>query len=120
MLTKCSCNTCSGHIEFDAAHAGETVTCPHCGLETILFVPAVPLDPPTAPPHLQQGQAPPHSKTSGTPAVNPNLRLALIAARKSAFTLILVRIVAPLSGIESTMGFSSMSFGVSSPSLPQD
>jgi hypothetical protein len=36
---KCNCNQCSGHIEFDAASAGQSVTCPHCGMDTILFVP---------------------------------------------------------------------------------
>lgn len=39
MLEKCSCNHCSGHIEFDSEHAGQMVVCPHCGLETQLFVP---------------------------------------------------------------------------------
>jgi hypothetical protein len=35
----CPCQHCDGHIEFDASHAGESVTCPHCGQETNLFVP---------------------------------------------------------------------------------
>lgn len=39
MLEKCSCNHCSGHIEFDSEHAGQMVVCPHCGLETQLFAP---------------------------------------------------------------------------------
>jgi len=37
----CPCQHCSGHIEFDASHAGTSVACPHCGLETKLFVPKV-------------------------------------------------------------------------------
>ncbi len=42
-LAKCPCQHCSGKIEFDASgfKAGETQTveCPHCHLETVLFVP---------------------------------------------------------------------------------
>lgn len=38
----CSCGTCSGHIEFEAERAGETVQCPHCGIDTLLYVPAHP------------------------------------------------------------------------------
>lgn len=75
MFSKCSCNTCSGHIEFDAAYAGQTVTCPHCGLETTLLLPAVPFDSPTVPPHLPQEQVSPPMKTSVIPAINRNLRL---------------------------------------------
>jgi predicted RNA-binding Zn-ribbon protein involved in translation (DUF1610 family) len=37
-LVTCNCTTCSGHIEFDSVHAGQTVTCPHCGIETVLYV----------------------------------------------------------------------------------
>lgn len=35
----CACNVCSGHLEFDAARTGETIACPHCGMETKLYVP---------------------------------------------------------------------------------
>jgi DNA-directed RNA polymerase subunit RPC12/RpoP len=42
-LVKCRCQHCSGKIEFDAGdfRKGETrnVECPHCHLDTILFVP---------------------------------------------------------------------------------
>jgi len=41
MLLKCTCNACSGHLEFDATHAGETICCPHCGKDTTLFLPGV-------------------------------------------------------------------------------
>jgi DNA-directed RNA polymerase subunit RPC12/RpoP len=43
MFEKCSCGHCSGHIEFDSEHAGQMVACPHCGHETKLYVPKVPL-----------------------------------------------------------------------------
>ena len=41
---KCPCNNCSEHLEFEESAAGETVKCPHCGMDTVLFVPPVPLD----------------------------------------------------------------------------
>jgi hypothetical protein len=47
----CSCQHCGGHIKFDPKqlHKGETRTaeCPHCHLETILFIPQ------TSQPHLE-------------------------------------------------------------------
>lgn len=42
---KCSCQFCSGHISFPANTAGQTVACPHCGLETTLFIPSLPGSP---------------------------------------------------------------------------
>jgi ribosomal protein S27AE len=51
-LSSCSCNVCSAKIEFDPSRAGHTIPCPHCGMDTILFVQppkkvsaAPPLDP---------------------------------------------------------------------------
>jgi len=41
-LVICPCQHCSGKIEFDPANLSDEnnkVTCPHCSLETILFVP---------------------------------------------------------------------------------
>jgi hypothetical protein len=40
-MAHCNCNTCSGHIEFDArlVQVGTVVDCPHCGLETTLYIP---------------------------------------------------------------------------------
>src|SRR5882724_286798 len=38
----CPCQHCKGHIEFDAnefAEENSIVPCPHCGLETKLFLP---------------------------------------------------------------------------------
>ena len=41
----CPCQHCSGKIEFDSNELGDeqntTVPCPHCRLETIIFVPPV-------------------------------------------------------------------------------
>jgi DNA-directed RNA polymerase subunit RPC12/RpoP len=42
--TVCPCNNCSDNLEFDSAHVGETVVCPHCQLDTVLFIPQVPVD----------------------------------------------------------------------------
>jgi hypothetical protein len=36
----CRCRHCDGGIEFDASQAGQEVSCPQCGLETMLYVPA--------------------------------------------------------------------------------
>ena len=39
----CPCNLCNGHIEFPESGAGQTVTCPFCKMETMLFIPAQPV-----------------------------------------------------------------------------
>ena len=39
----CPCNLCNGHIEFPESGAGQTVTCPFCKMETVLFIPAQPV-----------------------------------------------------------------------------
>jgi DNA-directed RNA polymerase subunit RPC12/RpoP len=38
-LVKCACNHCSARIEFETEHAGETIACPHCGMDTTLYQP---------------------------------------------------------------------------------
>ena len=35
----CPCQACNAHIEFERINEGQTVACPHCGMETLLFVP---------------------------------------------------------------------------------
>ena len=42
-FAKCICQNCPGHIEFDVLHAGATITCPHCGFDTRLYIPTAPL-----------------------------------------------------------------------------
>ena len=39
-LAYCLCNTCSGRVEFDASllQAGTMVVCPHCGMETAIYI----------------------------------------------------------------------------------
>jgi hypothetical protein len=39
---KCACRHCDNYLEFDTSHAGESIACPHCGMDTILFVPPPP------------------------------------------------------------------------------
>jgi hypothetical protein len=41
-FVKGGCRHCGGHIEFPAAVAGQTVTCPHCGQPTVLEPPPPP------------------------------------------------------------------------------
>jgi hypothetical protein len=41
---KCNCQHCSGHILFPTEMAGQMTVCPLCGLETKLYVPAIPQD----------------------------------------------------------------------------
>ena len=40
-LVTCRCQQCDGNIEFDASlfQTGTTTPCPHCGIETLLFIP---------------------------------------------------------------------------------
>lgn len=40
-FVKCPCNNCDIFIEFPAHGVGETIACPHCGMETVLFKPAM-------------------------------------------------------------------------------
>jgi hypothetical protein len=35
----CACNHCAETIAFDPAWAGGKTICPHCGRETVLFIP---------------------------------------------------------------------------------
>jgi predicted nucleic acid-binding Zn-ribbon protein len=71
MFIKCVCNNCPGHIEFDDSSAGQTVTCPHCGVETVLYVPqGKPADkaplpaPPTA--NIPSAATPPKRKNKNS------------------------------------------------------
>jgi hypothetical protein len=40
----CPCQNCNGKIEFDASlfQTGTMIACPHCGMETALFIPSAP------------------------------------------------------------------------------
>jgi hypothetical protein len=37
VFIKCPCNICSGSIEFPLEGLGQTIACPHCAMETVLF-----------------------------------------------------------------------------------
>src|ERR1035437_91426 len=63
----CRCQFCDGHIEFDAnelAEENSIIPCPHCGLETKLFIPASQIEnaaaekPPVQPAQLQPTRSP--------------------------------------------------------------
>jgi hypothetical protein len=43
--TKCSCRNCGENIAFPSEAAGQTITCPHCQLETPLFIPLPAISP---------------------------------------------------------------------------
>ena len=51
----CRCNNCDGYLQFEREHAGERADCPHCKIETVLYVP----DPPVGIPVPPQEQPPP-------------------------------------------------------------
>jgi hypothetical protein len=37
-FAKCRCQHCAGHIEFESERAAEITQCPHCGLDTMLYI----------------------------------------------------------------------------------
>ena len=45
MNAKCLCNLCNQPLEFPSEMAGETVECPHCKMDTKLFIPVSPITP---------------------------------------------------------------------------
>lgn len=51
-LAKCKCQHCNQKIEFDSSQAGETIPCPNCGMDTLLFIPQA--DPLSEPPPLKK------------------------------------------------------------------
>ena len=59
MIAKCFCNNCGVHIEFEADgfQPGTRAECPHCHMETILFIP------PSAVPSKQSVRKSKNSKT---------------------------------------------------------
>jgi hypothetical protein len=72
MILKCNCNVCNEHLEFDDADAGKTITCPHCQMETVLYVPKVSARPPT---HV----TPPKLKITSAPTKSTGVLLVLLA-----------------------------------------
>jgi hypothetical protein len=65
-MPECVCNNCPGRIEFEETSAGQTATCPHCGLETVLYgsqsnaadeVPPLPASPVSVPPRQSSNKA---------------------------------------------------------------
>jgi hypothetical protein len=58
-LVTCCCNTCDGQFQFDKQGAGERVQCPHCGMETQLYIPDVPVGAVVQPPPSSPAALPP-------------------------------------------------------------
>ena len=48
--SKCNCQYCNGDIAFPAEMAGQSINCPHCQLETLLFIPPAAVPPKQPPP----------------------------------------------------------------------
>jgi DNA-directed RNA polymerase subunit RPC12/RpoP len=46
MEIKCVCSNCLEHLEFEESAVGATVSCPHCGKATVLFIPYTPTEAP--------------------------------------------------------------------------
>ncbi len=61
-MVTCSCTNCNGHIAFDAStfKPGEThkAECPHCKMETTLFIPPTQEPPATAKPIIDHQRCP--------------------------------------------------------------
>src|ERR1039458_1914976 len=57
-LVTCPCQHCNGKIQFDPEELSDenkSIPCPHCSMETTLFVPPLePVEPPPPPPPPQQ------------------------------------------------------------------
>lgn len=39
MTVRCKCRHCDQSLEFDSSHAGQTIQCPNCQMDTLLFIP---------------------------------------------------------------------------------
>ena len=72
--TVCPCIKCSGNLEFDAANEGETIKCPHCGADTVLFIPQVPVDSPPSEPDSVPEPGPKRAKLVAHEQKKPTYR----------------------------------------------
>ena len=50
---QCNCQHCNGHIAFPVETAGQSINCPHCQLETLLFIPPAEVSPKQLTPQLK-------------------------------------------------------------------
>ena len=106
----CPCQHCSGKIEFDAnlleAGAKTTVRCPHCGLETVIFVPESQQVPPVLSVTLKaRVQTTPctFSDFVGQRRIKAWLEVAVTAARQRQEPLDHVLLIGPPSSGKSTL-----------------
>jgi hypothetical protein len=73
MFMICPCIKCEGLLEFEQTDVGATVVCPHCGIETVLFIPNRTSGPPTQAAPQQADQ-----QRTGTAAQQPSRQQATI------------------------------------------
>jgi len=83
MFTKCFCQQCNGHIEFDAGYAGMPIACPHCGSQTILSIATEPLPPSKIRPET----TPTETETGCDVLPGPWMKEPMTEKQKGMFTL---------------------------------
>ena len=115
-LVVCRCRHCDGGIEFDASQAGETVACPHCGLETLLFIPSADLVPPViAPP----AQTPPEQQPIWFGCEASTVEVQLISGAILKFKAVRLYDAAELNDLSAQKAHAAeMLDGVKSPYAP--
>jgi hypothetical protein len=110
MPSECPCRHCNGIIEFESDQAGQTVACPHCGMNTQLFV--VPMPTPESTPTPARARTAPKSRltvreavlantqySNGRSVVNWSCGLVTVAS-----ALCLIGLIANGSGLPSDSG----------------
>lgn len=98
MLVKCSCQVCNEHLEFESRNSGQTVNCPHCGMETLLYIPNIPkCDAPLMPKEQVSAKAAHFPKLPKLALPRPTLQnlICLAAGSVAAFA-----IMASMGGIK--------------------
>jgi len=91
---QCNCQYCNGHIAFPAEMAGQSINCPHCQLETLLFIPAT---------------AVPPKQPTGTTRNSSTVRLLVVA-------IILVAVISAVFFLQNALKQTKL---VSEQTLPQ-
>jgi len=67
----CRCNICDAEIHFEQHQAGGRIPCPHCGMETLLFIPQVTRKVSKEIEHEPVCEPPPNQGSAGAPQDGP-------------------------------------------------